>query len=124
MNVLPPRGECWCAAILRQSPLYARTTMVKMILALTRSIAIGLVSCLAGICLLVARAGGSESNVAESGSAIRTWRSVDGLPADSVTAIIQTRDGFLWVGRSAGLVRFDGTSFTKVKVDEPPTNVK
>ena len=39
-------------------------------------------------------------------------RAAEGLPADSVTAIIQTRDGFLWVGTSAGLVRFDGVKFT------------
>jgi len=38
------------------------------------------------------------------------------LPANSVTAILQTRDGFLWVGTSAGLVCFDGFKFTEVEL--------
>ncbi len=39
------------------------------------------------------------------------WRSEDGLPQNSVTAIVQTRDGYLWLGTEEGLVRFDGTRF-------------
>jgi signal transduction histidine kinase/ligand-binding sensor domain-containing protein len=35
----------------------------------------------------------------------------DGLPHLSVTALAQTRDGFIWIGTLAGLVRFDGVSF-------------
>src|SRR5512133_3968762 len=31
-----------------------------------------------------------------------------GLPQNSVQAIVQTRDGYLWLGTQAGLVRFDG----------------
>ena len=30
----------------------------------------------------------------------------DGLPSNVVNAIVQTRNGFLWVGTDAGLVRF------------------
>jgi len=47
---------------------------------------------------------------------MRTWHTTEGLPSDSVTAVVQTRDGFLWIGTSAGLVRFDGVKFT----EEPP----
>ncbi|MFN0100736.1 MAG: two-component regulator propeller domain-containing protein [Bryobacteraceae bacterium] len=39
------------------------------------------------------------------------WRVRDGLPQDSVRAIAQTSDGFLWVGTQAGLARFDGVQF-------------
>lgn len=60
-----------------------------------------LLSCGAGIVLLVAPANGFDSGLTETEGAIRTWRSDKGLPSDSVTAIIQTRDGFLWVGTSA-----------------------
>jgi signal transduction histidine kinase/ligand-binding sensor domain-containing protein len=35
----------------------------------------------------------------------------NGLPQNTVQAIAQTRDGFLWLGTEAGLVRFDGASF-------------
>src|SRR5450432_2112105 len=40
------------------------------------------------------------------------WRTADGLPQDSVRAIAQTRDGYLWLGTQAGLARFDGVHFT------------
>ena len=43
---------------------------------------------------------------------IRTWQTEDGLPQDSVSAIRQTRDGYLWLGTFNGLARFDGVSFT------------
>src|ERR1051325_1245309 len=92
-----------------------------MIVALTRRLPTRLLLCLAGTCLL-ARAGEFESSLTETEGAIRTWRSAKGLPADSVTAIIQTREGFLGVGTSAGLVRFDGDRFTEVRLAESSTN--
>src|ERR1039458_2850153 len=45
---------------------------------------------------------------------LRTWSKADGLPDGSVTVILQTQDGYLWVGTAAGLVRFDGVEFTEV----------
>jgi signal transduction histidine kinase/ligand-binding sensor domain-containing protein len=36
----------------------------------------------------------------------------DGLPEDSVTAVVQTDDGYLWMGTYSGLARFDGVRFT------------
>jgi ligand-binding sensor domain-containing protein/signal transduction histidine kinase len=42
----------------------------------------------------------------------RTWGTADGLPQNSVTSIVQTRDGYLWLGTFGGLVRFDGQAFT------------
>ncbi len=39
------------------------------------------------------------------------WTVDDGLPQNSVTAVLRTRDGFLWVGTQEGLARFDGLSF-------------
>jgi PAS domain S-box-containing protein len=41
----------------------------------------------------------------------RTWRRANGLPANAVTAIAQSKDGRLWLGTSQGLVYFDGLSF-------------
>jgi diguanylate cyclase (GGDEF)-like protein len=40
------------------------------------------------------------------------WTSESGLPQNSVHAIAQTADGFLWVGTEEGLARFDGVQFT------------
>ena len=36
----------------------------------------------------------------------------DGLPQSSVTALVQTRDGYLWFTTIDGLVCFDGLRFT------------
>ena len=41
----------------------------------------------------------------------RTWRAEDGLPQESVWAITQTKDGYLWIGTGGGLARFDGVRF-------------
>ncbi len=40
------------------------------------------------------------------------WLTRDGLPQNSVKAIVQTRDGYLWLGTWGGLARFDGVRFT------------
>jgi ligand-binding sensor domain-containing protein/signal transduction histidine kinase len=41
----------------------------------------------------------------------RIWRVQDGLPEDTVQAIQQSPDGYLWIGTTGGLVRFDGSRF-------------
>lgn len=43
----------------------------------------------------------------------RQWLKDSGLPDNSVTCLLQTRDHFLWVGTAAGLARFDGQEFTQ-----------
>jgi signal transduction histidine kinase/ligand-binding sensor domain-containing protein/CheY-like chemotaxis protein len=40
-----------------------------------------------------------------------SWQTRDGLPTNGIRALAQTRDGFLWLGTEAGLVRFDGVEF-------------
>ena len=40
------------------------------------------------------------------------WGTREGLPQNTVPAIAQTRDGYLWVGTELGLARFDGLRFT------------
>jgi signal transduction histidine kinase/ligand-binding sensor domain-containing protein/DNA-binding response OmpR family regulator len=40
------------------------------------------------------------------------WTTSSGLPHDSVRAIAQTADGYLWFATTAGLARFDGVNFT------------
>jgi len=35
----------------------------------------------------------------------------NGLPQNTVQAMVQTRDGFIWLGTEVGLVRFDGNGF-------------
>ncbi len=40
------------------------------------------------------------------------WTTAQGLPHNNITAITQTRDGYLWLGTTDGLARFDGVRFT------------
>src|SRR5580700_9098971 len=46
---------------------------------------------------------------------ITRWTRENGLPGNSVTCLVQTRDGFLWVGTTTGLARFDGVKFVPLK---------
>ena len=50
----------------------------------------------------------------------RVWQTADGLPEDFAQALAQTPDGYLWVGTSGGLVRFDGTRFTVFSRENEP----
>ena len=43
----------------------------------------------------------------------------DGLPDNTVNAIIQTGNGLLWVGTESGLASFDGRTFTPVRLRIP-----
>lgn len=43
------------------------------------------------------------------------WTLDQGLPQDTVMAVAQTPDGFLWVGTQEGLVRFDGVRFEPIE---------
>jgi signal transduction histidine kinase/ligand-binding sensor domain-containing protein/ActR/RegA family two-component response regulator len=46
------------------------------------------------------------------GQYMRTvWETSSGLPQNSVQAVLQTRDGYIWLGTQEGLVRFDGSRF-------------
>src|SRR5277367_4266157 len=42
----------------------------------------------------------------------RSWQTDSGLPQNTVHAILQTRDGYIWLATEAGLVRFDSVKFT------------
>jgi PAS domain S-box-containing protein len=39
------------------------------------------------------------------------WKVEDGLPQNSIQAIIQSRQGYLWLGTQEGIARFDGVRF-------------
>ncbi len=51
---------------------------------------------------------------------IDNWTNKNGLPQNSVTAIIQTRQGYLWLGTQEGVVRFDGINMTTFNIKNVP----
>ena len=40
------------------------------------------------------------------------WSTVEGLPANAINDVIQTADGYIYLGTYEGLVRFNGFEFT------------
>src|SRR5712671_4060437 len=44
----------------------------------------------------------------------RIWQVQQGLPQAWIYSIVQTRNGYLWLGTQAGLVTFDGVRFRTV----------
>jgi ligand-binding sensor domain-containing protein/signal transduction histidine kinase len=72
----------------------------------------------AGVSSLGATA--STVGVSNAGYSIRTWQTEDGLPQNSVTAIAQTRDGYIWIGTFGGLARFDGERFQTFEAVNTP----
>jgi ligand-binding sensor domain-containing protein len=62
--------------------------------------------------LLAAVFGRASLHAAADGDlAVQIWSIEQGLPNSTVTALAQTRDGYLWVGTFNGLARFDGVRF-------------
>ena len=75
----------------------------------------------AAICLLALTfaAGGADL------PRFKTWNTENGLPQNSIQAITQTPDGYLWIATRDGLARFDGIRFKifqKSNTPELPTN--
>src|SRR5688572_30643806 len=65
---------------------------------------------LAIVCSL-ARPDAQAATVVSGTYSITSWTDQDGLPLSQIWALAQTRDGFLWLATTAGLVRFDGQTF-------------
>ncbi len=78
---------------------------------LTNCRAIATALCL--LCGLFPGVARASQTIVQSSSpfVVDVWGTADGLPDDSVLSVIQTRDGYLWVGTLHGLVRFDGLRF-------------
>jgi ligand-binding sensor domain-containing protein/signal transduction histidine kinase len=59
----------------------------------------------------VTAAGSGSGGAGGQGLTFRSWQREQGLPQNSVRALAQTRDGYLWVGSEDGVARFDGVRF-------------
>ncbi len=56
----------------------------------------------------------------------QSWQTDTGLPQNTVHAIVQGRDGFLWIATEGGVVRFDGANFavmTRANAPELPSDL-
>ena len=62
---------------------------------------------IAGLCLVCS---------AQSQYSVEVRTVDDGLPQNSVNAILQTRDGYIWMATNGGLARYDGVRFKTFEV--------
>ncbi len=68
--------------------------------------------CVAAILIVCVRAGiALEPSTPLANFGRQAWVMENGLPQNTVQALVQTKDGFVWLGTEAGLVRFDGIGF-------------
>jgi ligand-binding sensor domain-containing protein/signal transduction histidine kinase len=65
-------------------------------------------------------AGGAAPGAGGGGLALtfRSWQREQGLPENSVRALAQTRDGYLWIAGEDGVARFDGVRFVSFGLRE------
>jgi signal transduction histidine kinase/ligand-binding sensor domain-containing protein len=49
---------------------------------------------------------------ANGGYLVKNWSTADGIPHNTIRAVLESRDGYLWLGTANGLARFDGVRFT------------
>jgi len=66
-------------------------------------------------------AGGASTRTQERSVrslSFQVWQREQGLPQNSIHALAQTRDGYLWVGSDDGVARFDGVRFASVGLRE------
>ena len=76
--------------------------------------------------LLAANAWGLDPHKSLTQYARTTWTQEHGLPQDTIRAIAQTTDGYLWLGTDEGLARFDGYEFhlfNKANGDLPSNSI-
>ena len=64
------------------------------------------------ICLILPSARALDPTRAISQYAHTAWRNREGYFDSAPSAIAQTKDGYIWIGTGAGLLRFDGVRFT------------
>ncbi len=82
--------------------LFARTSLVRVV---------GITASLTALLAIAGPGSALEPNRRLSSYPIKSWGAAEGLPQVSVTVLLQTEDGYLWLGTEEGLVRFDGVRF-------------
>jgi ligand-binding sensor domain-containing protein/signal transduction histidine kinase len=82
-----------------------------------------LLACLLAAVMLPAAFGQATPPVPDdflSGYTTAQWQTPEGLPEQTVQALAESVDGYLWIGTSGGLLRFDGARFTEYSRSTTP----
>ncbi|HNX97044.1 MAG TPA: two-component regulator propeller domain-containing protein [Candidatus Aminicenantes bacterium] len=79
---------------------------------ISRAIALCVALCVVSLALVLSGAPPVAPPLPALGPVVvKAWMVEDGLPQNTVRAVAQTRDGYIWCGTEMGLVRFNGTEF-------------
>ncbi|CCQ09349.1 FIG00951502: hypothetical protein [Pseudoalteromonas luteoviolacea B = ATCC 29581] len=54
----------------------------------------------------------STAHAAINDYVVKQWNIQNGLPSQSISSVVQDREGYIWIGTQFGLSRFDGSEFT------------
>ena len=72
------------------------------------------------LCLLAMSPSAPALDDPPAGYTDRIWQMQDGLPEQTVQAFAQTKDRYLWIGTTGGLLRFDGGRLVLYDRDNTP----
>jgi signal transduction histidine kinase/ligand-binding sensor domain-containing protein len=89
----------------------------KLVAAYARVPGLALTVALA-ICLVPPSATADEIQSLLSDYVLTSWGEKDGLAEGTIWALVQDARGYLWVGGTAGLFRFDGAEFVRIPLGE------
>ena len=126
-----PRAKARLAAYARQRCGIARTVGQNRIPVATTGVLLRLPRPVIVVCLAIlsALAWSTASAATMLGARfapdLRRYDSDQGLPQNSVTALLRDRAGYLWIGTYGGLVRYDGHNFrshASHATDGPPSD--
>ena len=60
----------------------------------------------------------------EDGYSAVLYNNLNGLPTSEANDIVETSDGFIWIGSYSGLIRYDGSTFERIPSSTGITSVK
>lgn len=65
----------------------------------------------------------SDCTYAGEGSSLQNWivyeyNETNGLPTGEANTVLQTKDGYVWIGSYGGLIRYDGTTFRNYSTED------
>lgn len=81
---------------------------------------VGLVT---SLLLVTATALHSQVPAPPAGYVVSSWTTANGLPQGDITGLAVDRAGYLWIGSSIGLARFDGDSFVPWPREAAPREI-
>lgn len=74
------------------------------------------------LCAVSAQAAGNDGGD-EAGTAVALYNNRNGLPTSEANAVVQSGDGFIWIGGYSGLIRYDGNEFYRFDATTGITSV-